>query len=193
MKALTIQFLLTEWRMSTTLKTCFQCQLSKPLPDFYQHPQMSDGYLGKCKDCTRASKKNGHEPGKILSRWVLVAESGCWQWQLKIDQKTGYGWKTWGSRSVLAHRWMYEMFNGPIPSELVLDHLCRNRACVNPAHLEAVTQSTNCRRGKNAKLSLENIAEIQQRLDAGEPVISIAQSFGISESYARSLRLKESA
>jgi hypothetical protein len=47
---------------------------------------------------------------------------------------------------VLAHRWAYEHFIGPIPAGLEIDHLCRVRHCVNPAHLEPVTKSENRRR-----------------------------------------------
>lgn len=71
----------------------------------------------------------------------------CWMWTAKRND-AGYGqfWPTDG-RGVFAHRWAYEYVHGPIPAGLVIDHLCRNPACVNPWHLEAVTFRENVLRG----------------------------------------------
>lgn len=79
---------------------------------------------------------------RFEKRFIVDEDSGCWIWQGVLD-KDGYGNFT---RNTRAHRWSYEAFIGPIPDDLVIDHLCRNRACVNPLHLEPTTSGDNCRR-----------------------------------------------
>lgn len=70
---------------------------------------------------------------------------GCWEWTGRIAHN-GYG-RIWVERSTKpAHRVAYEHLIGPVPDGLELDHLCRNKRCVNPDHLEPVTHAENCRR-----------------------------------------------
>src|SRR5262245_4852943 len=89
-------------------------------------------------------------------RDVSLSALSCWTWTGPLHEN-GYGlftryvagFKRTDPRRVLtrrAHRLSYEMFVGPIPRGLELDHLCRNRACVRPDHLEPVTHKVNCRR-----------------------------------------------
>lgn len=76
--------------------------------------------------------------------------TGCWLWTAaRSDGGYGiFGRGAWATvRTTIAHRLSYEVVKGPIPLGLQLDHLCRVRHCVNPAHLEAVTGATNVQRG----------------------------------------------
>lgn len=77
-------------------------------------------------------------------------ETPCWIWQ-RGKTPGGYGQLQIGGRKIQAHRWMYEHERGPIPDGLQLDHLCRVRACVNPDHVDPVTQRTNVLRGENPR------------------------------------------
>lgn len=84
-----------------------------------------------------------------LRRTPSGAEGGCWLWTASLTHN-GYG-KFWVDGAVVrAHRWIYEQLVGPIPDGLHLDHVhergCRSRRCVNPAHLEPVTNEENQRR-----------------------------------------------
>ena len=80
-----------------------------------------------------------------VSPKVLV-DDGCWHWT-GARQSDGYGSFQRSGQTRLAHRAMYELFVGDIPEGLELDHLCRDRGCVRPDHLEPVAHLENVRRG----------------------------------------------
>lgn len=95
----------------------------------------------------RAALGDDRLPERFWAK-VKVSDRGCWEWTAQIGDK-GYARFQLDGRPYRAHRLAYETLTAPVPGELVLDHLCRVRHCVNPAHLEPVTNRENLRRGEH--------------------------------------------
>jgi hypothetical protein len=122
-----------------------------------------------------------HQNRKSLIEYVIDEATGCWVWQ-QGKSSAGYGMK-WievdgAAKRVYAHRLFYERDRGPIPKGMELDHLCRNRGCCNPAHLEVVTKVENIRRGIRIKLSSAIVAEIRA-LWPGVSTLELADRFEV--------------
>jgi hypothetical protein len=98
----------------------------------------------------------------------------------------GYGQVSFGPRgkakNYLAHRVVYIHFKGAIPDGFQPDHLCRNPKCVNPSHLEAVTQAENVRRQSNVKLNFRSVSNIRRLLHNGHAGADIARRYGVCQS-----------
>jgi hypothetical protein len=130
---------------------------------------------------------HGHHGRKTDPRYVVEDrghETPCWIWQLATLK---HGCPV--NRNRLMHRVYYEQLVGPIPLGLQLDHLCRNRACVNPAHLEPVTAAENQHRGSNAKLTSEDVREIRALLAAGQRQGEIGRVYGITKSQVSAINI----
>ena len=96
-------------------------------------------------------------PENLMSRVEMIPESGCWIWLGALQGKFykrnngGYASIKYHGRLYPGHRLFYELFKGPIPDGLHIDHKCRVTCCVNPDHLEPVTSQENFRRGVGNK------------------------------------------
>lgn len=123
----------------------------------------------------------GHRaPAPLESKYIVDPMTGCWNWNGYRDT-SGYG-RVNIQGEHFAHRYVYQCLVGLIPDGMDLDHLCRNRGCVNPAHLEPVLEITNIRRSRVARLTLVLAQEIR-RLAAspgGLPYKEIAELYGVS-------------
>jgi hypothetical protein len=128
-------------------------------------------YRGKriCRTCAREwiASRRPQRPDLMarLQRFLSPEpNTGCWLWLGAINPKTGYGTLCVGRRAkgerrtVYAHRASFELFRGPIAAGLQLDHLCGVRCCVNPDHLEPVTQTENVRRGIRRRKQCSTVA-----------------------------------
>lgn len=85
---------------------------------------------------------SGLDTWRRLSSKFRFVPSGCWEWTGSLDVD-GYGRFSIGAKKFRAHRAVYAELVGEIPVGLEIDHLCRNRACCNPLHMEAVTGAVN--------------------------------------------------
>jgi hypothetical protein len=125
----------------------------------------------------------------------VVAENGCWEWQGRPGSH-GYGQANRDGRTTVAHRYMYERACGPIPNGMHLHHVCRNRACVNPAHLQIITPAehqkesrANRRLGsRNLKLTWDDVREIR---NSDESHAALGRRYGVTLQNIARIRKNE--
>lgn len=110
---------------------------------------------------------------RLMQRVRFDYQSGCWNWTGAMGG-SGYGGYLLHNKTFPAHRITYTMISGDIPDGLTLDHLCRNRACVNPLHLEPVTNYENIIRGNS--LSAQNSRKT--KCNMGHPLPAYKQGQG---------------
>ncbi len=121
-------------------RECVQCH--KPFTARASHPTIHCSQ--RCVGKTVASKisMGPYRHQEWLDARITYANNGCWEWHGRMDRH-GYGQVHIEGRNQFAHRLVYTWRVGPIPDGLALNHLCSNKCCVNPQHLEPVTIAEN--------------------------------------------------
>jgi len=129
-----------------------QCGCGAPTPIATRTRLERDQFAGKPLKFLLGH--NSHKLPPLVERFESRFEKqpdGCWVWTGGTTSDGVYPRFCVGkTKYVLAHRWSYEFYVAPIPTGLTIDHLCRNTLCVNPEHLEPVTNVENVMRGEGA-------------------------------------------
>ena len=117
-----------------------------------------------------------------------VSSAGCWEWNNHRNLK-GYGCLRKDGKNWLAHRYFYQARFGAIPVGCEIDHLCKNRACVNPEHVEAVSHKENIIRGRNTKLTKNAVREIRNRVPSYDVGVmkKLAIEYGVTYANIRNI------
>jgi site-specific DNA-cytosine methylase len=122
-------------------------------------------------------------PDKAMARLhasYVIETNGCWRWT-RAKTTAGYGHFHVFNRYYQAHRLVYTLLRGAVTTAH-MDHLCRNRACVNPDHLEPVSHRENVRRGGGTRLTVERVRAIHELADRGLSQREIGRLMGVDHS-----------
>lgn len=106
--------------------------------------------MSSLANITRSALSGTADVGQRITERVRVTSRECWEWQGAINSK-GYGQLSINGTSKSVHRVSYTLVNGPLAEGIEIDHLCRNRTCCNPRHLEAVTRLDHASRSIEAR------------------------------------------
>jgi hypothetical protein len=180
---------------------------AKPVPNKYPYGECQCGCGGKTKIAKNTDKGWGYVKGQPrpyirshqcrLSPVEYIEEdrgykTPCWIWQRATTFGYGRMWHNGSTSPVPAHRVIYERHKGPIPEGLVLDHLCRIPSCVNPDHLEPVTNAVNTQRGLQSKLTEDEVRAMRKMHTEGVTYADLGRLFKVAWQSCRQACLRES-
>lgn len=125
-------------------------------------------------------RDKAHRVELFMAKVAIGHGGGCWFWLGDKDERLGYGRCSRYGRKIMAHRESYSLFIGPVPPGLELDHLCKNRACVRPDHMEPVTHAENILRGDTfqARNAAKSACDNGHPFDSSNTAIRVRRSRG---------------
>lgn len=154
------------------MRNCQNCgQLFRPLA--------KEARRGGGKYCSLACNYTAKRRPPDEHSYAIDGATGCWVW-LKGRTGRGYGVIQRNGKQIAAHRFFYQQHHGPIPADYHVHHVCENKVCVNPAHLEALPPKEHYRLSPTVKLTLEDANQIRIMLASGETQASIAKRYGVA-------------
>lgn len=117
----------------------------------------------------------------ILDRTVVEQYSGCWVWQLRTQK--GYGKMGYAGADWYAHRFAYHHFVEPLPRGTVVHHMCTNRPCCNPEHLQVVSHSENAAEMLGRVFYEEEIAHLREEIEALQKALKERENIAEQTEY----------
>lgn len=117
-----------------------------------------------------------------VSNYEVDPETNCWNWTLFVSSQTGYGCRTVRGKRWSAHRYAYVQKHGELDPTYDVHHLCHNRRCVNPDHLEALPRDEHGCRSMGGTLTREDVDEMRRLRKEGWLQRDLANRFGVARS-----------
>lgn len=120
---------------------------------------------------------------RIKNSYWVDPETNCWIGKTELLNNGYHRICIYKKERVMLHRLMYEKYKGKIPFMMEVDHLCKNKRCCNPAHLELVTRIENTLRSNLTKLSQKEIKDIELAVNNGKSQTEVARIFNINQCH----------